>query len=316
MEIRDAEGEQVRLRNVALVSLVIQNAGWVLASKYTFRQGAERYSQAVVVLVAELIKLFLCLSFELRECKWSVPILFKSMSLSRSNAIMTVPSCLYVVQNIAQMHAVNGLPPAVYVTCAQLKVVTSAIFSVCMLNRRLTFGQVLSFFPLMAGVALVQLDNSIARTSTLHFNSMLILLLAVTLSGFSGVLLEMVFKRTGGSIWTKNVFLSVFSVPFACYAVFEDMKPLGVTSDISDVFRGFDLAVWCVILLLSAGGVLTALVMKYAGALTKCYAVSVSIIVCALFSSLFEALGQKLTLNVLLGSTFVICSVFQYQRAD
>jgi len=55
---------------------------------------------------------------------------------------------------------------------------------------------------------------------------------------------------------------------------------------------------------------LTAQVMKYAGGLTKCYAVSISIIICTFVSSLFGI--QNLTPQIVVGCIMVIFSVFLY----
>jgi len=192
-------------RSVALVSLVFQNAGCILSTKYSFRNRAEHYSETSVVVVAEVLKPVTCLILEFRDTNWSPVLLRKSIRFSFHNISMFVPSTLYVVQNIAQMHAIKGLSPAVYVTGAQLKVLTSALFSTIMLKRCLNLRQVFSFFPLMAGVALVQLDSTsvLVRTSTLQLDSLLCLLVAVTLSGFSGALLELSFKAKAESVWKK-----------------------------------------------------------------------------------------------------------------
>jgi UDP-sugar transporter A1/2/3 len=136
------------------------------------------------------------------------------------------------------------------------------------------------------------------------------LLAAVTISGLAGVLLEFSFKREGESLWVKNFFLSVFSIPSAFYAATMDVKNVEGRTLIGNLADGFDLVVWMVVLLLALGGLLTALVMKHAGALTKCYAVSVSIVICTVISSVSGI--QRLTAQVCLGSTLVICSVFLY----
>ena len=64
----------------------------------------------------------------------------------------------------------------------------------------------------------------------------------------------------------------------------------------SQLLDGFDLVVWIVVVLLALGGLLTALVMRWAGALTKCYAVSISIVLCTHVSVCWGV--QKVTLHV------------------
>ena len=140
----------------------------------------------------------------------------------------------------------------------------------------------------------------------------LCLLCAVTLSGLSGALLELSFKRQGESIWAKNLFLSLFSLPTAGFAAVIDMKSSGKSYSLSSFTEGFDTAVLILILFLALGGLLTALVMKHAGALTKCYAVSLSIIICTSITAYFGL--QAMNFSNVLGISLVIWSIFLYTK--
>jgi len=297
-------------RNIALLSLVIQNAGIILSTKYSFRNAAQPYSQAATIFLSELIKLFASLLLELQACNWSGDQLRKSLMIKYTNVVMIVPASLYVLQNISQMKAIRGLSPAVYVTGVQLKVLTAAVFSAFLLKRHLNARQIFSFFPLMIGVALVQYgtrDDAVRLPATHAFMSLFV---AVTLSGLAGALMEMSFKQEGESLWVKNVYLSIFSIPSSFYAAKVDLNPNNFLAMMFDLTSGFDVVVWLIVILLAQGGLFTAVVMKYAGALTKCYAVSVSIIICTVVSSISGV--QTLTPEISLGSILVICSVFLY----
>jgi len=302
----------------ALVSLVLQNAGMILVTKYTFREGAARYSYASVVLLSEACKLLCCLFFEMKALSWSSKRLASSLSFTATNLVMLVPATMYVLQNIFQFAAINGLSPAVYVTGAQLKVVSTAFFSVLLLKKRLCFRQIVSFVPLMVGVALVQLESTSARSNAVERNNItacVSLLIAITLSGLAGTLLELLFKRQNESIWAKNIFLSIFSLPSAIYAFVIDVRPTGdLKNMLKQLIIGFDFYVMTITLLLALGGMLTAMVMKYAGTLTKCYAVSISIVICMCASEVYGA--QKLTVHTLAGSSLVVASVFLYAHAS
>ena len=300
----------VLLRSLALVSLVLQNAGVILATKYSFRQDAKPYSQSAAILVSEILKLVTCLCVEFHVVDLDLQRLLRSLEFSTSNVYMIFPSTLYVLQNIAQLRAINGLTPALYVTGVQLKVLTSAFFSAAILRRQLSTRQIISFFPLMAGVALVQLDQAGGPLTQFNFSALSYLLVAVTLSGLAGVLLESAFKREGESIWVKNVYLSLFSLPSAMYATKVEAEEGGGHLNASTISSGFDVFVFSVVILLALGGLLTALVMKHAGTLTKCFAVSVSIVICSCVSVISGY--QIVTPQVLLGATLVIISVFLY----
>lgn len=77
-----------------------------------------------------------------------------------------------------------------------------------------------------------------------------------------------------------------------------------------DIFQGYDLWVWFVVLLQVAGGVITACVMKFASNILKCLAIACSICCCAAYSVVIGEL--KLTATLILGVLTVCISVAGY----
>ena len=73
---------------------------------------------------------------------------------------LAVPACLYVLQNSLQYIALSNLDSATYQVTCQLKILPTAIFSVFLLNRSLSFRKWISLALLMIGVAIVQLPVS------------------------------------------------------------------------------------------------------------------------------------------------------------
>ena len=73
---------------------------------------------------------------------------------------VAVPAFVYVVQNNLLYLAVGNLPAATFQVTYQIKLLTTAIFSVTMLGRRLTLRQWFALFVLFVGVAVVQMNNS------------------------------------------------------------------------------------------------------------------------------------------------------------
>ena len=297
----------------ALASLVVQNAGLILLTKHSFRVGAARYNRAAVILFSEMLKLLCSLLLEGATRRWSLNSLRSSLKPTSSNFALVIPSTLYVIQNVLQLSAIRGLSPAVYVTGAQLKVLSSAFFSTILLGRRLSTRQVVSFFPLMAGVALVQwtpeeTQGAVKRVSLKAFSC---LIGAVTISGLAGVLLEFAFQKEAESLWVKNFFLSLFSIPAALYAAVAETLEGSVSSFFRlATFRGFDLVVLSIINLLALGGLLSALVTKTSGTLTKCFATAISIVICTYVGVRSE--GQDFSPEVSLGTLLVIGSVGLY----
>ena len=125
-----------------------------------------------------------------------------------------VPSFVYLVQNNLLYVAASNLDVATYQITYQLKILTTAIMSVTMLNKKLIPTQWLSLIILIAGVALVQLSdvketasaNSAEQSKLLGFTAALS---ACCLSGFAGVYFEKILKGSDVSVWMRNVQLAL-----------------------------------------------------------------------------------------------------------
>ena len=70
-----------------------------------------------------------------------------------------VPSAVYLIQNNLLYVAASNLDVATYQITYQLKILTTAMFAVTMLNKKLLATQWLSLVTLIAGVAMVQLSD-------------------------------------------------------------------------------------------------------------------------------------------------------------
>jgi UDP-sugar transporter A1/2/3 len=71
----------------------------------------------------------------------------------------------------------------------QLKILTTAIFAVILLNKQLSFIKWISLFLLATGVAFVQLSKleNIQTKGSMPFVGFIFVLLASLLSGFAGI---------------------------------------------------------------------------------------------------------------------------------
>ena len=70
-----------------------------------------------------------------------------------------VPSAVYLIQNNLLYVAASNLDVATYQITYQLKILTTAMFAVTMLGKKLLPTQWLSLLTLVAGVAMVQLSD-------------------------------------------------------------------------------------------------------------------------------------------------------------
>lgn len=146
------------------------------------------------------------------------------------------------LQNNLQYIAVSNLDAATFQVTYQLKILTTALFSVTLLHRSLSVKKWASLILLTFGVALVQLPSSlpkkegflnrnlhsaraltnriITRPNAAHhgvegMNRMLGLIAVFTaclLSGLAGVYFEKVLKGSNATLWIRNVQLSFFSL--------------------------------------------------------------------------------------------------------
>ena len=144
------------LKTSALLLLIAQNVSLVLTMKVSMGNGAAPYIVTVAVLLTELLKLCICLVviyFYIQK-----PFDWGSV-WSAEGLKMAVPALLYVVQNNMLYFALSRLEPAVFQITYQLKIATTAMFSVLMLKRTLSRAQWVGVGLLLPGVCLVQLSR-------------------------------------------------------------------------------------------------------------------------------------------------------------
>ena len=82
--------------------------------------------------------------------------------LSNESWKLAIPAVLYTIQNTLQYLAVSNLDAATFQVTYQLKILTTAIFSVLMLGRSLSARKWLSLLLLILGVSIIQVPQHIA----------------------------------------------------------------------------------------------------------------------------------------------------------
>lgn len=224
-----------------------------------------------------------------------------------------VPSAVYLIQNNLLYVAASNLDVATYQITYQLKILTTAMFAVTMLNKKLISTQWISLLILIAGVAMVQLSDVKESKSSANvaeqskFIGFTAALSACMLSGFAGVYFEKILKGSDVSVWMRNVQLAMLSVPMGL-----------VTSYVSDgakisehgFFHGYDNFVWFTVAQNALGGLLVAVVVKYADNILKGFACSLAIIITCVASIFIFDFSLSLQFSV--GAACVIGSIFLY----
>lgn len=101
----------------------------------------------------------------------------------------------------------------------------------------------------------------------------------------------------------RNVQLSLLSLPFAALTYL-------LKDPARDLLKGFDGFVWYLVILQAAGGLIVAVVVKYADNILKGFATSVAIVIsCVASMYIFDF---HLTVQFALGTVLVIGSIFLY----
>lgn len=267
----------------SLITLALQNAFLTIIMHYSRIATApnKTYSAAAAVLLNELLKGAISTLVALKRidndmsAQASVPwgqkesrtrpvqSRFSMFQPSRLDTLrrsvlspdcykLAIPAILYVIQNNLQYVAASNLDVATFQVTYQMKILTTAFFSVLMLGKRLSRAKWCALVMLAFGVGIVQLQSTMApghgppppshskvradipdeaetlvnravdaATATLPstmrpFRGFVAVTMACLTSGLAGVYFELLLKSGSSSgapdLWVRNTQLSLFSL--------------------------------------------------------------------------------------------------------
>lgn len=197
----------------------------------------------------------------------------------------------------------------------QLKILTTAIFSVAMLKKQLGRLQWVALVILFVGVAIVQMqpENSGGSKSVATEQSpvkgFVAVLISCFMSGFAGVYFEKILKGTRQSVWLRNIQLGALGIVIGIITMYAND---GAKVQEKGFFNGYDMVVWFVVGLQSFGGLLVAVVVKYADNILKGFATSAAIVVSCVASMYF--FDFQLSLQFTVGAALVMLAVYMYSK--
>jgi UDP-sugar transporter A1/2/3 len=319
------------LKWASLALLVLQNSGVFLMMRYTRSIHGPLYYTTVTVWLTEFFKGLVCvlilLAIQLRDGGgWSgfTAQLHDELWVQRSETLrLGVPAACYTVQNNLLYLAVTHMSAAGSQVLYQSKTLSTALFSVTiqsnpnpncnptpdpqpnptpspspspnkvtMLGKRFKALQWASFLLLALGVALVQQQDSKWSAGSSGRHSPVLgataSLVAAGLSGFAGVYLELMFTRGSTSIWMRNVQLTIFTLPLQTLTVYQtDRAHIAAHG----ALHGFWPSTWAVVAIQVAGGLIVAIVIKYAGNILKTFAAV--LVTQARITTLIQATSSK-----------------------
>jgi len=314
----------------SLVLLVAQMMGLVILMRYSrTHNSGPLYISSTAVFMMEVIKFLICnvvvfvgagSTWRGLCASWQEHVVEAPWEVLK----LCVPSLLYTVQNNLLYIALTNLDATTYQVTYQLKILTTALFSVVLLQRKFSPLKWFSLVILTLGVAIVQIsgsgdlhskeggpDNNNNNNRLVGFTCVIF---AACTSGFAGVYFERILKGGGSkapTLWIRNIQMGLPSVIIAFLTVFLHDRAQVLEQGF---FSGYSPMVWTVILVQAVGGLIVAVVVKYADNVLKVFATSFSIIGSCIISSLFLDFHPNYYFTI--GTTLVVFSTIIYSRPD
>ena len=163
-----ASDRTTALKWFSLLLLIFQSSTHALLIRYSKTLGASSYLPSSTVVVCEVIKFAVSLAMVLMyevppttaaasasQVSWSTRVSY-AQSLLLDSLHSIVPAFIYAVQNNLVFIALANLDAATFQVMYQSKIITTALFSVSILNKRLSITQWIALVLLVLGVVLVQ----------------------------------------------------------------------------------------------------------------------------------------------------------------
>ena len=315
------------LKMTILVAVTLQNTSYALVRRYSRGYLKERYSTSSALLVMEIVKLLLSM--------WMVVFSGHSSDVPSGSAMskyfwlighswkMMVPACVYLVMNILGFVALGHLDASTFSIVAQMKVFTTAIFSVLILGRQMPMRKWRALTTLTLGVILISNEAMPKMSPDKHaaaetheskaemehkLKEFAIGMAAsfgdVLLSGFVSIYFEMVLKSKSEtfSVWDRNLQLAFWSTIIYAPIMFYDNP--------TEPFKGWSVVTLGCAAVGALGGVLVALSIKYTDSVMKTIATTGSIVLTTVLNAAF--LSGPFTLPIWAGALVVVVSVFNY----
>lgn len=183
-------------------------------------------------------------------------------------------------------------------------------------QRKFSSSKWFSLVILTIGVAIVQVSGSgdhHASSDNKHNRlvGLVAVLCAACTSGFSGVYFEKILKGSQTTLWMRNIQMGLPSILIALFTVYAKD---GADVAAHGILGGFSPMVWTVVTVQAAGGLIVAVVVKYADNVLKVFATSFSIIISCMISAFFFDFRANFTF--IIGAGLVVIATAIYSAPD
>lgn len=306
------------IKTAVLVGLCLQNAGYTLLRKYTTQH--ENVSSKEILLVSEILKIVFSLYMVVNDVdglKSDAPGsgLSKISWLVFHSQKMFVLAAIYGAMNILSFVALEYIGAGEFTICAQLKILTTAGFSVLILRTSMSWTKWRALCLLVFGCILVASPNFNSGKDGVGVASQLFgyaaVLTEVVLSGFASIYFEKVVKSTTEviTIWERNFQLGLYSLlMYLGIIIYEGYGNDG--SSQREAWSGWSFVTFIVALLGATGGLLVAATLKYADSILKTLAAAGAIVLSTVLGHYL--LDGPLDLIVSIGGIVTIIAIANY----
>jgi solute carrier family 35 (UDP-sugar transporter), member A1/2/3 len=327
------------LKPLILVALLTQNTSYTLLRRCLTMKQQKSFENGdrsgvvdskEILLVGELIKLCVSVYMILTSTEASF---FqgtgtnKLVQIAYNSGKMFVLAGIYLVMNILSFISLQYIGAGEFSVCAQLKILSTAGFSVLILGTTLSEAKWRALALLVIGCILVAItgfenqsseSRSIASDllSPVLFLGYGAVLCEVLLSGFASIYFEKIVKSTTEivSIWERNFQLSLYSIAIYSSMICYDhtSSPPSDAHPLPFPFSNWSLLPLLVAVLGSLGGLLVAASLKYADSILKTLATAGAIIVSTFLGYVF--LDGPFSHDVVLGSLVTVIAILNYTK--
>lgn len=266
---------------------------------------------------------------------------FIDWSLSSSLIVAGIPASLYAIQGVLTYTSYQNLDPVTFNGLQQTKIISAALFCFLLLGKRqsqlqiIALGLVTLSALLFQGTAKVSLSilrewlssrrliadtttvaaQGASKTSDVRNDSkydsqrqrqrmsslgVVTCLLATAISGLAGSLSQKGLQMTG--INGRNAYLYTVEVSLYSALCLLFSKRPNLAKDVREWNAGTVIAIMCKAL----GGLLTAFVHKYAGSVTKGFALILGLVLTGAIQAVLDK--RTLTTNQVMGTALVLLS--------
>jgi len=245
-----------------------------------------KFNSTTLVLLTDLAKLLLSILLYLGDSGSGVALLRDVRMHWRLCLLYIVPAGMYALYNNMAFVALGSFDPATYSILLQLRIVATALLSMVILNRVISWSQWLALVIIMAG-SMVKEGGSLTGQFVSHgLGDYAILLLQILLSAGAGVYTEKLLRgKTDASTNLQNIFMYVNGLALNVVSlVIRGTSPSVIVSDAASSLTHF---VPVVLILNSAlSGVVTGFFLKTLGSVLKTIAAALEIPAIAVISFL------------------------------